>query len=1022
MLSMRSCTFSCALLLLGSILPVGAQPKEKPKWAPSPHVAATDPLRPEEQLKKLKVPPGFEIQLVAGDPDIRKPINIAFDAQGRLWVTETIEYPFAAKEGQGRDAVKILEDFGPDGRARKITTFVDKLNIPIGVLPTADGKGALVYSIPAISRMIDTKGLGKADVRETLYSGFGFDDTHGMTGEFQQGFDGWIYACHGFRNTSKVQNKDGKSAIAMTSGNTYRIKPDGSRIEHFTYGQVNPFGIGIDPYGNLFTGDCHSRPLTMLLRGALYEHFGNKHDGLGFAPHMNTFKNHSTALCGVTYYAADQFPPEYQGKLFLGDVVLNRVNAYGLQWTGASPSAIMEDFITSQDPWFRPVDIKLGPDGCLYIADFYNRIIGHYEVDLKHPGRDRDKGRIWRVVYRGADGNSGPKPVTNLARADTKTLVETLAHPNLAVRLHAADQLVERGGKEAVDSLTALVRDFGENGNVVPKGHALWVLARLDKLEDSAVERALAAKHPLARVHALRILTEKKPWTPKDFSLVEARLADGNSFVQRVAVEAVAAHPASSNLSGLIALRQRVPAGDNHLLHAVRLALREHLRDDKVLRELANPRWTPDDHLALVDVAVAIKSEAAAEYLKSALPRIPENADRTRTLVHHIVRHGGEGATAWAIELANKDYAKDRGKQGALIKTILQANQERGGKLGESDRSKSEAVVIRLLESADPGDKQLGAELAAPLKLVKTRPHLLALVSDAGVPEGLRKQCVATLVILDAQEAIPPLARMLLNEKEAIAVREQIASALAGANHPDAHAALLKALQNTPARLQTTVALGMASSPQGGDRLLQAIEAGKASPRLLQDAGISFRLSQAKIPNVKDRLQTLRKSLPPDNQKAQELIVKKRDAFATAPGAPDLGQKVFQKSCANCHQIASQGAKIGPQLDGIGIRGLERLLEDVLDPNRNVDQAFRTTIVTTKLGQTISGLFLREEGNVLLLADTQGKEVRVEKAMVEERILSPLSPMPGNFAETISDADFRHLLAYLLAQRGKSEK
>src|SRR5207253_2333265 len=124
---------------------ITAQQKEKPKWPPSQHVAATDPLRPEEQKKKIKLPPGFELQLVAADPDIRKPININFDAAGRLWVTETIEYPFAAKPGEERDAVKILEDFGPDGKARKITTFADKLNIPIGVIPTS--KGALVYSI-----------------------------------------------------------------------------------------------------------------------------------------------------------------------------------------------------------------------------------------------------------------------------------------------------------------------------------------------------------------------------------------------------------------------------------------------------------------------------------------------------------------------------------------------------------------------------------------------------------------------------------------------------------------------------------------------------------------------------------------------------------------------------------------------------------------------------------------------------------------------------------------------------------
>ncbi len=230
---------------------------------------------------------------------------------------------------------------------------------------------------------------------------------------------------------------------------------------------------------------------------------------------------------------------------------------------------------------------------------------------------------------------------------------------------------------------------------------------------------------------------------------------------------------------------------------------------------------------------------------------------------------------------------------------------------------------------------------------------------------------------------------------------------------------MVKALQFAPARLQTSIAVGMAGGP-GGNTLLQAIEAGKASPRLLQDQAVVVRLQSAKIVNVKDRLKKLTQGLPPADQKVQELLSKRRDAFASFKTDVEIGQKIFQKQCASCHQIANQGAKIGPQLDGIGVRGLERLLEDVLDPNRNVDQAFRTTLITTKAGQTVTGLFLREEGQLVILADAQGKEVRIEKKSIEERTFSPLSPMPGNVAELVSEPEFHHLLAYLLSQRGKS--
>lgn len=173
--------------------------------APVESVSSFPPRSAFEERKALHVPEGFEIQLVAAEPAIQKPMNIAFDDKGRLWVTGTVEYPYPAKDGtKPRDTVKILEDFQPDGRAGKITTFADGLNIPIGIMPLPESTGALVYSIPTIDRLSDTTGDGRADQRATLYRKYGHQDTHGMTGSFSWGFDGWIYACHGFSNTSQV--------------------------------------------------------------------------------------------------------------------------------------------------------------------------------------------------------------------------------------------------------------------------------------------------------------------------------------------------------------------------------------------------------------------------------------------------------------------------------------------------------------------------------------------------------------------------------------------------------------------------------------------------------------------------------------------------------------------------------------------------------------------------------------------------------------------------------------------------
>jgi glucose/arabinose dehydrogenase len=379
--------------------PGAAEPTSPSQWY-GDTIRPTEARSPDDELAGFHLPEGFEIELVAAEPHIAKPLNMAFDAAGRLWLSDTVEYPFPVTEDNGRDSIKIISDTSGDGEYDKVHVFADRLNIPMGLLPYGDG--VIAFSIPNLWYLRDTDGDGICDKREVILGPFDTTrDTHGMVNALRRGYDGWIYACHGFSNQSVVRGHDGW-LVEMTSGNTFRFRPDGGRIEHFTHGQVNPFGMTFDAWGNLFSADCHSKPITQLVRGGYYSSFGRPHDGLGFIPSMMDHLHGSTAIAGLVLYDAEQFPEDYRQQFYSGNVMTCRINRNAMVKHGATYKALeAPDFLTSDDPWFRPVDLQIAPDGSLLVADFYNRIIGHDEVPLTHEGRDRHRGRIWRIFASG---------------------------------------------------------------------------------------------------------------------------------------------------------------------------------------------------------------------------------------------------------------------------------------------------------------------------------------------------------------------------------------------------------------------------------------------------------------------------------------------------------------------------------------------------------------------------------------------------------------------------------------------
>ncbi len=1138
------------------------------------NIRPTEHLTPDQEQKSFRLPEGFSIHLVASEPQINKPLNMAFDAKGRLWVTDTIEYPYPApKDRPGRDTIKILEDTDGDGQADHVTTFADGLNIPIGLYPYEGG--CVVFSIPNIWHLKDTDGDGKADERTVLYGPMGVDrDTHGMNNAFRRGFDGWLYACHGFSNETTVKGSDGHT-VHMQSGNTYRMRLDGSRVEHFTWGQVNPFGMTFDPLGNLFTADCHSMPIYQLLRGGYYPSFGKPHDGLGFVAPMMGHGHGSTAISGIAFYTGENFPESFRGNIFTGNVMTSRVNRDSLVYHGSTIIAQEEpDFVVTTDPWFRPVDIQLGPDDALYVADFYNRIIGHYEVPLDHPGRDRTSGRIWRITYRGKDSTSKPpRQIPDLHSASVNELIATLSDPNLTRRNLATDQLVDRIGAASVDSIRTAFHDATDAHTRL---HALWALHRLNAASPREFTSAARDMSRDVRVHAMKVLSETKMWSPAEYDLALAALSDSDAFVARAAADALGQHPRYENVRALLDTLSTASPEDNHLIHTIRMALRDQLRNADNFQRLSMTDLKPADAQAVAGVSVSLPSPEAAMYLLRYVQKYSGEPASVSEYLQHVARYVPVDQTDNLAKVTREKFRSDIDFQLSLLSSIRRGLEQRGVAPSSTLKEWGEALVTNLLNSTQTGSltwintplegkpnqenpwvlqprtssdgvadalflcslprgerltgdlrsssftipeklsffiaghdgvperpargrnivrlrdaqtHKILAEAATPrndvaqkitwelkphsgqkgyieiidgdedrgfawLAVGRFEPDVVSLPSlDPSVTTNRVRgaaEIVASLGLETQQDVLKKLlvsgnadalsseaiGRALLHFQPDSRVeslvsivgdasissesRRAICEATANRNSGNIEKTLENSFRTVPARLQERLAQTLAGDKTGAEMLLKLVKAGIAPPHLLLSPAVADRLRALNLPDGEKRIAALTAAIPSRNEELAKLIEIRRAGYSRAKPSLERGAELFNKHCAACHQVDGKGALIAPQLDGIGNRGLERLLEDVLDPNRNIDAAFHVTTLVMDSGKVLSGLFRREEGATLVLVDNQGKEFTVTTADVEERKKSPTSLMPANVSEIMKEDEFYDVVAFLLSKRGNA--
>ena len=516
------------------------------------------PLQPEESMKYTQVPVGFRMELFASEPNVINPIYMTWDERGRLWVVESVDYPNEFKDGRkGNDRIKICEDTNGDGRADKFTVFADGFNITTSM--TFSRGGIILAHAPEFYFLKDTDGDDKADIREVLFTGWGVGDTHAGPSNLRYGFDNWIYGTVGYARFNGTINGE-KHNFGM---GVFRFRSDGSDIEFLHQFNNNTWGMGFNSAGDVFGSTANNNPT--FYGGIPATVYGSDKkmsakmiaDSRYFHPitpnirQVDAFKAY-TAGCGHAFATSAGFPKKYRNSTaFVCGPTGNLLGTYRMEKKGAGYVAKNSfSFVASADEWFSPIVAEVGPDGHLWIADWYNFIIQHNPTPSLgrggyaaqrgrgnahiNPNRDRQHGRIYRVIW-----DDAPKSkIKSLAKAKTKQLVAALDSDNLFWRQTAQRLLVEGNDKNAIPALRK--RALGQDAGAV---HALWTLEGLGALDAETKRAALISTNPAVKRNAIRALGQAKD--DEQLLYDSATLADADLHVRLAAFVKLAQFPES---------------------------------------------------------------------------------------------------------------------------------------------------------------------------------------------------------------------------------------------------------------------------------------------------------------------------------------------------------------------------------------------------------------------------------------------------------------------------------------------
>ena len=955
---------------------------------------------PEAASKRMTIPDGLGVRVVAHEPMVRQPVCIEFDDRGRLWVIQYLQYPNPAglkrvsvdrfsrtkydvvpepppRGPKGADRITILEDLDGDGKADRSKDFLDGLNLASGL---AFGRGGVfVLQVPYLLFYADKDRDDVPDGDpEVLLTGFGMDDAHSVANSLTWGPDGWLYGLQGSTVTADVRG------VAFQQG-VWRYHPVSRRFELFCEGGGNMWGLDFDRRGRLFAStNVGAHAALHAVQGAYcWKSFG-KHGPLhnpyayGYFDHIphegSPREGHVTV--GGLFYEADAFPARYRGKFIAGDLLGHAVRWHGVSEQGSSVRTRLEgDLVVANDTWFATTDLTLGPDGAVYVADFSDKRTAHPDPDADW---DRSNGRIYAVHANGRR----PPAVPDLAALHSDKLIDMLSHPNVWYVRRARRILAERREPEALARLRALsLRPNGGRETL----EAVWTLASADAADEALLALWLGNHDEDVRTWAVRLIGDREP------------IASRKNLADKILVLATT-EPSSRVRAQIAGTARRLD--DMGLPIASRLIDRDIDSDDPHIPLLLwwaiEPRVV-SDCLRLLERFGHPAGWRSKINREAILPRI----------VRRLVAEGAEKTDREAARFL--DSAPSVAERRSLFEAVEAGLPERPSR----DRRAAPELVGSIGKdwTKSPDDPRLTV-LAVQLGVPSSRAKAVLRAEDDKAAESSRAALVR--VLDDGQGAVPEGFFLSLATGPApISVQVAALEALARDADPKVAGALLSVYPKKSPTWRAKARGLLLGRKSGANCFLKAVEAGSIDPAEVPVddlKAVALHHDPALDALVRKHWGAVTTGTP---EETLAEIRRLSNDLRAKTGNAATGKRVFGKHCATCHTLHGEGKKVGPDLTHANRGDKDYLLVSLVDPSAVVRKEFQGSVVATKDGRVLTGLVDESDPNRIVVLLAGGETTAVARSEVETIQASPTSLMPDNLYRQFSPDDLRDLFAYL---------